>query len=152
MSHEPPRPNIPAYLINPETKTIEAVSIDASKEHLPQIYAHLGCNLVTTAPLAGSDTVYVDDEGLIKGPVYQFFGLQGYSQPLAGRGLVVGSDGDGNDVAPALSLDEVKGRLFFIERLTRDLWSIRQAGSHAMEVGPLAHIERTLGGEAIHGH
>lgn len=147
MSHEPPRATIPAYLINPETKTIEAVSIDASKEHLPQIYVHLGCTLITTAPVAGGDTVYVDDEGLIKGPVYQFFGLQGYPQPLAGRGLVMGSDGEGNDAAPALSLDEVKARLYFIERLTRDLWSIRQAGSRALEIGHLAHIERALAGE-----
>jgi len=121
-------------------------------DHLQQIYKLLGCQLITPAALSDHDSIYCDDEGLIKGPVYQFFGVRGYPQPLAGRGLVVGIDDDGNDEAPRLTLEEVKARTYFIERLTKDAWSMRGATTpNCMEIGHLQHVVTALGGEASHG-
>jgi hypothetical protein len=141
-----------AYLINPETRSIEAVEMQGGAGHLQDIYRLLGCSLITTAPLSDHDTIYCDDEGLLHGPVYQFFGVSGFPQPLAGRGLVVGLDAEGNDCAPRLSLAEVKERTYFIERLFKDLWGLRQATKlHSCEIAPLAHIEATLTGAACHG-
>lgn len=119
------------------------------KDHLQDIYGLLDCQLITTAAFNGHDTIYCDDEGLLHGPVYQFFGVSGNPQPLAGRGLVVGLDADGNDCGPHLSLDEVKARTFFIERWFRDVWSIENAAnSQWPEIHPLARVEAILSGEA----
>lgn len=141
-----------AYLINPETRSIEAVPMSGGEDHLQDIYRLLKCRLITTAPLGEHDTIYCDDEGLLGGPVYQFFGVSGYPQPIAGRGLVVGVDAEGCDTSPTLSLAEVKARTFFIERLFEDLWGLRQANRlHACEIAPLAHVTEHLAGSACHG-
>lgn len=141
-----------AYLIIPETRSIEAVEMRGGSDHLQDIYRLLDCQLITTAALDEHDTIYCDDEGLLHGPVYQFFGVSGNPQPLAGRGLVVGLDADGNDCAPRLSLAEVKERTYFIERLFKDLWGLRRATQlHSCEIAPLGHIEATLTGAACHG-
>ena len=141
-----------AYLINPETRSIEAVEMTGGADHLQDIYKLLDCDLITTAHLDAHDAIYCDDEGLMHGPVYQFFGIKGYPQPIAGRGLVVGVDAEGNDCAPRLSLADIKARTYFIERLFKDLWGLRHAEHlNACEIAPLAHIEATLTGDACHG-
>ena len=141
-----------AYLINPETRSIEAVDMHGGEDHLQDIYRLLDCQLITSAAIDAHNTIYCDDEGLIHGPVYQFFGFSGNLQPLAGRGLVVGLDAEGNDCAPSLSLAEVKERTYFIERLFKDLWGLRRATKlQTCEIAPLAHIEATLTGAVCHG-
>lgn len=143
---------IQAYLIDPDTRTVEAVDMTGGAQHLEDIRKLLKCRLITTAPMGERDTVYCDDEGLIRGPVYQFFGISGYPQPIAGRGLVVGLDADGYDTSPSLGLDEVRERVFFIERLFRDMWGVRQATRlRRCEIAPLARVEEVLTGDACHG-
>ena len=68
----------------------------------------LQCDCITAscAPLQGAgDLICVDGNGLLKGPVYQFFGVKGYPQPLAGRGLVLGTDDEGDRVSPETTLE-----------------------------------------------
>ena len=48
------------------------------------------------------DTVYVDDNGLWGAS--HFFQIDGM-QPLAGRGLVLGTDDEGDSIAPTTTLD-----------------------------------------------
>ena len=45
-----------------------------------------------------NDVLYADDNGLIDGKKHDFFAvLDVYQAPLAGRGLLVGSDAQGGD-------------------------------------------------------
>lgn len=145
-----PRAGFTAYLIDPEQRTIEPVNLTQQPTALDEIYRHLGCRTISAVTLNARDNVYVDDEGLINGPVYQFFGLKGVGQPIAGRGLVVGIDGDGNDIAPQTSLDALKARVVFIERLFADLWKVTEANrpdKPAQRLMPLKRLCAQLGAE-----
>lgn len=141
-----------AYLINPTERTVEAVNMQGGKDHLQDIYKLLDCSIITTAHIDEHDTIYCDDEGLIHGPVYQFFGVKGFPQPLAGRGLVVGLDPEGFDTTPRLTLAEVQARTCFIDRLAQDLWALRTfTAGNTCEIATLSHVEATLRGEVAHG-
>jgi hypothetical protein len=75
-----------AILIDPFTETIEVVDYSGDWQDISTL---LECSLFTTIDLGDSDTLYVDDEGLYVED-QRFFNLEGYPQPLAGRGLVLG--------------------------------------------------------------
>lgn len=57
--------------------------------------------------IADGDGIFVDDEGLLK-PCDHFFIWKDYPQPLAGRGLILGCDEEGNSVAPRVTLEEAR--------------------------------------------
>lgn len=91
-----------AYLIDPQEREIRQVDYDGDYK---SIYRLLDIDTFTAVELNDKrDVVYVDDEGLLKDPVY-FFTVEGYGQPLAGKGLVLGTDGEGETVEPTLSLE-----------------------------------------------
>ena len=54
--------------------------------------------------LPNGDSIYVDDEGLLKDSDHWFM-LHGYPQPLKGRGLVMGTTSSGNSCAPKISFE-----------------------------------------------
>jgi hypothetical protein len=60
------------------------------------------------------NTVFVDDEGLTKNPRY-FFKLKDYAQPLAGRGLVLGVNRDGESCSTSLTLTHIKKLVRFVQ-------------------------------------
>lgn len=94
-----------AILIDPETREVSEVEIDPTS--LDDYYRLIGCDCFTAVTIDDQGTtVYVDDEGLFKGPSV-FFLIKGYPQPLAGRGLVVGTDAEGNTIEPSVSIDWV---------------------------------------------
>lgn len=60
----------------------------------------LGCQYFTVVQLNQErDTIFVDDEGLLHDPK-TFFVIKGFEQPLAGNGLVLGCNEDGDSTAP----------------------------------------------------
>lgn len=140
---------IPAFLIDPSERTIEPVTLTRKPTALAEIYELLGCQTITIVHLDNHDAIYVDDESLLGGTVYQFFGVKGVGQPLAGRGLVIGVDQDGHDTAPKQTLDQLRARLVFIERLYRDLWSVAPASNPRMgELMPLDDLTAQMEGRA----
>ena len=93
-----------AILIDPFHETIEMVDYSGDWQ---DISALIGCDLFTTINLGDSDTLYVDDEGLyVKNQ--RFFNLEGYPQPLAGRGLVLGYTPDGDSTDSSLTVSQVQ--------------------------------------------
>ena len=84
-----------AYLVDPTTKLISQVYIKDYKD----ILRHIGCDMFTMAfRLDNADVMYVDDMGLIDGKRHDYFAvLDAYYAPLAGRGLLVGSNAQGGD-------------------------------------------------------
>jgi hypothetical protein len=62
--------------------------------------------------LPEGDALFIDDEGMLKGPV-AYFTFDG--QPLAGRALVLGSDEQGETQACKLTFEECCKRVEMIE-------------------------------------
>ena len=110
------QPDAPAkgYLVDPykaEVQPIE-VPIDDYKE----IQRQLKCDCFTTGGyLENGDVIFVDDEGLLKGPTH-FFRVKSVNggQPLAGRGVVLGSDGEGGSADVKTSLEEITSRVRWV--------------------------------------
>lgn len=95
-----------AILIDTPKQTIEIVDYSGDYK---DIYALLGCELFSTVYLegVGEDTLYVDDEGLyVENQV--FFNIKGCPQPLAGRGLILGTDDEGESIDCMSSLEQIK--------------------------------------------
>jgi len=94
-----------AILIDPFTQTIEEVDYSGDYK---DIYTLIECDLFTTVYCL-EDTLFVDDEGLyVKDQRY--FKVAGYAQPLAGRGLLIGTDADGENT-------DAKTRLNILEKV-----------------------------------
>jgi Domain of unknown function (DUF3846) len=99
-----------AILIDPVERTITEVEHDGNYK---SIYPQLGCDLFTCVYLENDDAIFVDDEGLLKGGQH-FFKVNTYPQPLAGRGLILGCDADGETVGATISLAEITERITFL--------------------------------------
>lgn len=105
-----------AYLIDAVAKTVTEVEHNGDYR---EIYTFLGCDLFTVVRLDSTesetdrgDGLFVDDEGLMK-PQAHFFKIAGFDQPLAGNGLVLGTDDEGESTAPAMTLAELQAIVTF---------------------------------------
>lgn len=99
-----------AFLIDPFNRTITEVEHNGD---FHQIYEFLQITtpftVVALGEEYGRDSIFLDDEGLYAKD-QRYFLLAGYPQPLAGRGLVLGCDDEGETVAPQkVTLDELHG-------------------------------------------
>lgn len=97
-----------AYLIDPFAKTVSEVEYDGNYKNIYKLISS-PTNPVSTFTCVNvneaEDTVFVDDEGLLGNmSTQEFFTLNGY--PLAGKGLVLGTNEDGDSVSPSISLKE----------------------------------------------
>lgn len=107
------------YLIDPEAKTITHVNYDLATG-IKGIYKLIGVDLFTVVSIENDDAIYVDDEGLLKEPKY-FFTYQGYPQPLAGKGLVLGTTEDGDTTSAVIKYEDLKKRVGFTELSVVDM-------------------------------
>ncbi|MAD98760.1 MAG: hypothetical protein Unbinned200contig1000_75 [Prokaryotic dsDNA virus sp.] len=96
-------------LIDPWLKTITEVECGETIEDIYRLLSNpLGpkVHIFTMATYwPNGDTLYVDDEGLLK-PKMRLFNIDG--QLLAGNGLILGSDREGNSVDAKSSLVEIQ--------------------------------------------
>lgn len=138
-----------ALLIDPANQTITTVELPDTGDKLPAMNEHLQCDMFDVVTLPNGDTVYVDDEGLLK-PLQHFFAVRGMPEPLAGRGLVVGTDNRGRSVTPTISLQELTEHVKFIELITKQIAMVRDAANptDTQRALPLKLILRTLADEA----
>jgi hypothetical protein len=98
-----------AILINPEFQTITEVEFTGDHR---AIYSHLGKGVDTfdVAQPKPGESIYVDDEGLLKaddGMESHFFEWEGLTM-FAGNGLVLGCDADGNTTDTSYTVEEVR--------------------------------------------
>lgn len=102
-----------AILIDSENKTITEVQLD-NKTILSSLQKHVGGYIEPSYHFPNRDVVYVNEEGLfLDNP--PFFVIDGYHQPLAGNGIVVGSKGpDSSDVKT--SIEDVRKMVRFLGR------------------------------------
>ena len=88
-------------LINPFDETIKEVNISGNIE---DIYLLTECRTFDIVALSDKDDLYVDDEGLLKDNRY--FTI--YGKAIAGRGLIMAHDIEGNSISTILSLQEIE--------------------------------------------
>jgi hypothetical protein len=101
-----------AILINVKNETIEEVVIG---EGIEPIYEAIEVDCFDVVGFDEKNDVYVDDNGLLNlTPSSKFFSIEGYHQPLAGNGLIMGIDHEtGESIDTTLSVDEIKSRVKF---------------------------------------
>jgi len=107
------------YLIDPEAKTIIHINYDLSTG-IDGIYKLIGADPFTIVQIEKRDAIFVDDEGLLKNPRY-FFQYRGYHQPLAGKGLVLGTNEEGDTVSAKIKYEDLKSRVSFLELSVQDM-------------------------------
>jgi len=102
-----------AILIDPFEKEVREIDWSGNYHDISNILdaphfdvAHFGSG--------DGDVIYVDDEGLFREKGQEYFGFAGHPNPLAGYGLLVGTDAEGNTVAPQISLDWAATKTFFL--------------------------------------
>jgi hypothetical protein len=109
------------YLIDPIACTVTVAPWDGNYQ---TIYERIGVDCFDAVLLDAGDTIFVDDEGLMKEPQY-FFRVDD-STPLAGKGFVLGTDDEGDSISPRITLDQLKARVTFYQ-LVCGLLFLREA-------------------------
>ena len=101
-----------AILINVKDQSITEVEHDNT---LDNIYDLLNCRTFDVVRIDEVDSIYVDDEGLfVEDQLFFEFGGDAQAVRLAGNGLILGVDDEGNSTRPNITLEEVKGRVGFL--------------------------------------
>lgn len=106
---------IRAILIDAENHTITETEVEAHKIEDISRLLRIGdspFDCVQWEQGNTSETVYVDDEGLLKEPKH-FFCCPGYPQWLAGNGLILGTGSHGESKPSQLTLEEVQRKVVF---------------------------------------
>ena len=100
-----------AILINPFDKTIEEIEYSGDWRDISSL---IECDMFTVAYFDDTDdSVYVDDEGLYV-ENQAFFTIGDCPQPLAGRGLLLGTDEEGDSTNCKTTLEEAKAMVQFL--------------------------------------
>lgn len=105
------KPQFHAVLIDPYKNTVEDVTYNGDYRHIYEL-----CQVRTFdfVPLQNTDDLFVDDEGLCNlTPETRFFVIEGDTQPLAGRGLILNHDKDGESIAAKFDAAYYRPRVKF---------------------------------------
>jgi hypothetical protein len=101
-----------AILIDVENREVKMVEVEKG---IHAIYEKINCDCFTVVSLENEDAIFIDDEGLLKlSETSKFFFIEGYHQPLAGNGLILGTDEEGESVDAKSSLEDIKNRVRFL--------------------------------------
>jgi len=112
---------VKAILIDPFACKVSEVEYDG--DQYEQIYGLLSHPLhkvecFETAPtdtLKGMDALFVDENGLLGQPV-RWFQMAGGYQPIAGKGMIIGGDDEGDSASCVTSIDLVRMAVIFLEQ------------------------------------
>src|SRR5512143_3417531 len=123
-----------AILIDPFDETVTEVEHNGDYRQIYTLLSHpehkVDC--FTVVQIHQGDAIFVDDEGLLKNPK-RFFVWKGYPQPLAGKGLILGTDDEGNSVDAVATVDEVKKRVSFVSDIrVHDFESFESTMDHPL--------------------
>lgn len=111
-----------AILIDPYAKEIREVEHNGDFREIYTLLTEPDIHEVgtfSTVRLNRRDAVFIDDNGLYvaesRPEDVRFFQLAGYEQPLAGKGLVLGSDAEGESISTGLPLELFQEHVTFPE-------------------------------------
>lgn len=109
----------PIYQLLTMFDKLKAIKIDVEKREVHEVEIEqgldalcraIGCQFVDRVWLTEGNMLWVDDNGLLKEPQADKFGLIGYGNLLAGDGIILGSDEEGRSVSTTLTADFVRQR------------------------------------------
>lgn len=102
-----------AILVDVEAKEVRAIDVADSVDEYNKA---IGSDVYCGGPrLDNGDGFLVDDEGMLKVNTDSvFFTFEGYPQPLAGNGLLLGCGPDGDTLDAKSSVDEIARRVKFL--------------------------------------
>ena len=127
-----------AILIDPVREQVTEVEYNGDYRHIYELLTddenELDCCTFDVIRIDDREAIFVDDEGLLKMPRY-FFKYEGYGQPLAGRGLVLGNDDEGETIATKLTADAVRARVAFTQLSVQGFKHIEGKVDHPL-LGP----------------
>ena len=92
------------YLIAPAHRTISEIHYSGNYE---EIYKLLDISTFDAVRLYDNEVAYIDDDGLYNND-HHFWIHRNYPTPIAGPALLLGTDQEGNDIAPSTSIDELR--------------------------------------------
>lgn len=103
-----------AIKIDATEKTVTEVEYDGDYK---TIYKLGGFDTFTVIDLGDGETLFIDDNGLLNEENTKFFKLAGpdykYAQPLAGNGVILGTDDEGESIATKLTVEKVAANVLF---------------------------------------
>ena len=100
-------------IVDPFTRIISREEVGTAT--LPIIYKLIGCDCIAGYPFPASDHhFYCDDIGRFHNPPLPQFWLERYPDPVCGRILIFRITGDGKEISPSLTVDEVYVLVDFI--------------------------------------
>ena len=100
-----------AILIDVINKEVREVEHD---DTLESIYKHVDCGTFDVVRIDNLNSIYIDDEGLfIEDQQFFNYVIDLRVASLAGNGLILGVDDEGNTIEPTLTLEEVKSSVFW---------------------------------------
>ncbi len=100
-----------AILIDVKTQEIKEVEHDNT---LQNIYDLIDCRAFDLVSIDDVNSIFVDDEGILKDNLYfEYSGSENVFK-LAGNGLILGVDDEGNSISPTLTVEDVKGKVNFL--------------------------------------
>ena len=100
-----------AILIDVKTQEIKEVEHD---DTLQNIYDLIDCRAFDLVRIDDVNSIFVDDEGILKDNLYFEYSVSDRVFQLAGNGLVLGVDDEGNSTSPTLTIENVKGKVRFL--------------------------------------
>ena len=103
------------FLIDPLSQRIIKVPV---KPGIDDIYRLIQADTFDVAYFNDNlDCVFIDDNGLLHEGPKQFFYINGLHQPMAGRGLVLGTNGAGESVNPTVTREWLVENTGFVHQL-----------------------------------
>ena len=101
-----------ALLIDVKNQEVTEVEHD---DTLESIYNHINCRTFDVVRIDDVNSIYIDDEGLfVEDQLYfKYIGTTD-SVSLAGNGLILGVDDEGETIEPTLTLEHVKSKVSFL--------------------------------------
>ncbi len=108
------------FKIDSKSRTIVPIMVGDYRD----IQSKIGCDLFTCVDLNQSETLYVDDEGLLTiNSETTFFLHKDYPSPLAGNGVILGLDSNtGDSKDSALTLEEIESSVKFMSLREVQIW------------------------------
>lgn len=103
-------------LINPFDRTVTEIETNGRLDDMRRL---IDCEYITVSMVTAANALILDDEGLLVERERQaYFKWDGVDQPFAGRGLILGTDDEGENADTDLPLTVVKASVTWLDRET----------------------------------
>ena len=118
---------------------MRAIKIDVVKKQvyeieiskgLNPIYESIGCDIFC-CPVTwdNQDTIYADDEALLKEDVEGCFSFPDFNYPIVGNAIILGSDDEGESVDAKTKVSELMEKIIWGNKEAAELWRNKAIGN-----------------------